>query len=167
MRLLPGVGPAIVASILLFLWLAFCGESRGEALLVGVARVVDGDTIELQGKRIGFLDLDAPEPGQHCRDGAGADYPCGETAAAALSAFIAQRTVTCDLSDRERDGRVLARCTVASEDPGLWLVDRGWAVPDRDCKCEIYREAEARAKTGKLGMWAGSFDMPWDWRKAE
>lgn len=54
MKLLPGVGPAIVASIVLFLWLAFCGESRGEGLLAGLPRVGDGNAIEQSASGSGF-----------------------------------------------------------------------------------------------------------------
>jgi len=128
--------------------------------------VIDGDTIEIHGERIRFLDMDAPERGQLCQDASGADYRCGQKAALALSDFIGQRTVTCDWSKHDRYGRVLARCTVGGQDAGLWLVEQGWAVPYRDCKCELYREAAARAAAGRLGMWAGAFVMPWEWRKA-
>jgi endonuclease YncB( thermonuclease family) len=48
---------------------------------------------------------------------------------------------------------------------GLWLVERGWAAPYRDRKCEIHRDAAARAEAGKVGMWDGSFIMPWEWRE--
>jgi len=102
--------------------------------------VIDGSTIEINRQRIRFLDMDAP-----------ADH-------------LGQRTVVCDWSVRDRDGRKLARCSLADHDAGLRLVEQGWAVPDRDCKCETYRAVAARAKNRGVGLWAGQFDVPWVWR---
>jgi endonuclease YncB( thermonuclease family) len=133
-------------------------------ILKGTASVIDGDSIEIQGQTVRLLDMDAPEPAQLCQDSGGADYRCGERAAAALSDFLGQQQVTCDWANLDRQGRRLGRCTAAGEDLGLWMVEQGWALPDRDCKCETYRAAAERAKTRKLGLWSGSFEMPWDWR---
>ncbi|WP_348643025.1 thermonuclease family protein [Mesorhizobium sp. B2-6-5] len=45
--------------------------------LVGRASVIDGDTIEIHGKRIRFNGIDAPESSQTCADGNGKAYRCG------------------------------------------------------------------------------------------
>lgn len=29
-----------------------------------------------------------------------------------------------------------------------------------------YVDEEEAARAARVGMWAGEFDMPWDWRKA-
>jgi endonuclease YncB( thermonuclease family) len=134
-------------------------------ILKGTASVIDGDTVEIHGQTVRFLDIDAPETKQHCRDAAGADYPCGQHAAQALSAFLQQREIVCDWSNLDREGRRLARCILGGRDIGLWAVEQGWAVPDRDCKCETYRPAAEQAKDRKLGLWAGTFEMPWVWRQ--
>jgi endonuclease YncB( thermonuclease family) len=42
----------------------------------------------------------------------------------------------------------------------------GWAVPHRTCKCEMIRNAADQAKDMQVGIWAGTFRMPWDWRKS-
>jgi len=153
------------AALLTVLWLIPAAGNADNAI-VGVASVIDGDTIEIHGERIRLLDMDAPETRQVCQDAAGADYRCGQKAALLFSDFIGQRTVTCDWSKRDRYGRILGRCTVAGRDVGLWLVQRGWAVPYRDCKCEVYRDLAARAQAARLGLWAGVFQLPWEWRKA-
>jgi endonuclease YncB( thermonuclease family) len=134
-------------------------------ILKGIASVIDGRTIEIDGNKVRLLDIDAPETKQLCQDASGADYRCGQRAALALSDFLQQRKVTCDWSNRDRADRRLGRCTVAGQDAGLWLIEQGWAVPDRDCKCETYRAAAEQAKTRKLGLWAGVFEMPWEWRR--
>ncbi|MGD9742358.1 MAG: thermonuclease family protein [Dongiaceae bacterium] len=134
--------------------------------IVGIASVIEADAIEISGQRIRLLDMDAPETQQLCQDTAGADYRCGQKAALLLSDFIGQRTVTCDGSDLDRYGRTLARCTVGGEDLGLWLIEQGWAVPYRYCKCETYRDAALEAAAQDRGIWAGVFQLPWEWRKA-
>lgn len=133
--------------------------------LTGIASVIDGDTIEIHGQRVRLLDMDAPETKQLCKDAAGVDYRCGQSAALAMSDYLQQRTVTCDWAKRDKYKRLLGRCVAGGEDIGLWLVRRGLAVPYRDCKCEIYREAALQAKEGQKGIWVGAFQMPWEWRK--
>ena len=41
---------------------------------------------------------------------------------------------------------------------------QGWAVPYRNCKCEVIQDAAKVAKAAKLGVWSGTFQMPWEWR---
>ena len=43
----------------------------------------------------------------------------------------------------------------------------GWAVPYRVCKCEVVRDAAGRAKATKIGIWSGTFVMPWDFRHSQ
>jgi hypothetical protein len=38
-----------------------------------------------------------------------------------------------------------------------WLAENGLAVPYRDCKCEMVREAADRAMNSKTGIWSGTF----------
>jgi endonuclease YncB( thermonuclease family) len=152
-------------SLMATLWLAVVALIQPAApahadILKGVAVVIDGGTIEIDGQKIRLLDIEAPETAQLCKELNGADYPCGRRSALALSDFLQQRKVTCDWSNLDREGRRLARCTVAGEDVGLWLVQQGWALPDRHCKCETYRAAADQARSQSLGLWAGVFEMP-------
>ena len=52
------------------------GPSGAESV-VGVAKVIDGDTLEVSGTRIRFYGVDAPESKQSCTDRGGKEYPCG------------------------------------------------------------------------------------------
>lgn len=135
-------------------------------MLAGVATVVDGGTIEIDGQRIRLLDMDAPVADQLCQDTGGADYPCGRRAARELADHLGEGRLVCDWAIEDRDGRKLGRCSLEGHDAGLWLIEQGWALPDRDCKCETYRAAAARAEQQGLGLWAGSFVPPWVWRAA-
>jgi len=142
------------------------GTSALADTIVGQASVIDGDTIEIHGERIRILDVDAPENQQLCTKPNGTQWRCGQQSALRFSDWIAGRSVVCESDQLDRYGRHLARCVVSGEDMGTWLVRNGWAVPYRDCKCEIVREASVKAQTEKLGIWSGSFVLPWDFRRS-
>jgi hypothetical protein len=65
----------------------------------------------------------------------------------------------------DRYGRHLARRAVEGS-VAEWLAANGWGVPYRQCECETVRAAANRAKASHVGIWSGSFAMPWEWRKA-
>ena len=126
-------------------------------------RVIDGDTLEWRGERIRLMGFDAPEMKQSCeRDGT--TWPCGKEARRALVEWIGDRDVDCEGDERDRYGRLLARCSVGGQDIGEWMVSRGLAVAYYRFSYE-YERAEHRAKSTKAGMWAGEFQKPWDWRR--
>ena len=134
--------------------------------IVGRASVIDGDTLDISGARIRLHGIDAPESGQLCQDRAGKAYRCGQAAALALADRIGSTPVSCDPRDTDKYGRTIAVCRKGAEDLNGWLVARGHAIAYRRYS-EDYVGAEDIAKAGKLGMWAGSFTAPGDWRKGE
>lgn len=135
-------------------------------LIIGVASIIDGDTVEIHGERIRLFGIDAPESRQECRHPDGSLWRCGQQAALALQDHIGRRTVTCEQRDVDRYHRIVAQCRVAGEDINGWLVATGWAVAftrySRD-----YVEQEQRARTARRGIWSGNFVMPWDWRRGQ
>lgn len=133
------------------------------APLVGRASVIDGDTLEIAGKRVRLHGVDTPESGQTCEAG-GETYRCGQRAALALADRLGQRTVTCRPRDTDRYGRIVAACTVGRTDVGRWLVSQGWAVAYRPYS-QDYVAAEAQARAARRGLWAGSFTPPAEWRR--
>ena len=137
------------------------------ATISGQASVIDGDTIEIHGEPIRILDIDAPEGRQYCTWPDGTQWRCGQQAARALQDWIARRIVTCESDRLDRFGRHLARCVVGGEDMATWLAQNGWAVPYRDCHCEIVRDASRRAEENRVGLWSGSFVMPWEFRESQ
>ena len=66
----------------LLIWLG--SPALADPLIVGRASVVDGDTIDIDGVRIRFSGIDAPESWQKCTNAAGMAYSCGRAAAATL-----------------------------------------------------------------------------------
>ena len=129
----------------------------------GRATVIDGDTLEIGGERYVLDGIDAPESGQLCRLD-GKPWRCGQGAADALAGRIGRRPVTCRELGRDRSRRVVARCTVAGEDLGEWLLANGWAVA-RTLYAYEYTRAEQGAKSARRGIWAGEFELPWEWRR--
>ncbi|MCA9772197.1 MAG: thermonuclease family protein, partial [Myxococcales bacterium] len=99
--------------------------------LAGAAKIIDGDTLEVEGRRIQLRGIDAPEGDDLCESERGVSWPCGREAADALRAFVAGRRVTCDDARLDDEGTLWGTCTVAEEDLAAWLVFEGWARADR------------------------------------
>ncbi len=135
---------------------AMAGVFKGEA------RVIDGDEIELAGKRVRLYGIEAPELGQTCwyRN---KEFPCGHSARRNLWLNVKDQRLTC----REKsvvDGVVVALCFDAKgRDVAGDLVRNGWALA-LPKQVEVYIKAEAEAKRRKLGLWNFRFTKPWDWR---
>ena len=136
-------------------------ESRG---MTGRATVIDGDTIDIRGERMRLHGIDAPESAQWCLDGSAARYRCGQNAAFALADRIGAGNVRCDLLDRDRYDRHVARCFLGEADLNQWMVLHGQAVAYRQYSTE-YAAVEDRARGRRAGVWQGAFDLPWDWRR--
>jgi endonuclease YncB( thermonuclease family) len=132
--------------------------------IAGVASVIDGDTLDIHGERIRLEGVDAPEAHQRCKDADGAFWRCGQTAANRLDDWLAGNPVSCTTHGREKWGRILATCTVRGESLGDWLVGHGYALAYRRFST-AYVAAEEAARSKKVGLWAGEFVPPWDWRK--
>lgn len=138
-------------------------------LAIGPARVIDGDTLEVAGQKVRLHGIDAPEKDQLCQRANGAEYHCGALALVRLEELIGGRRARCLGREKDRYGRLIARCYVAGEhgpalDLGGALVIRGLAVAYRKYSSD-YNSAEATAKAAKAGIWAGTFVAPELWRK--
>jgi endonuclease YncB( thermonuclease family) len=130
---------------------------------IGVASVVDGDTIEIHGQRIRLFGIDAPEGSQLCVRPNGERWRCGQQASFALADRIGRATVRCEHRDVDRYGRVVAVCFKGIEDLNGWMVANGWAVAFRRYSLDYVADEDA-ARGKRTNIWSGEFDMPWDWR---
>ena len=126
-----------------------CGPERAE-----VARVLDGDTIELSsGEKIRYLLIDAPEVSSPAE--------CFAAEARELnSELVAGRMVGLRYGEvcEDRFGRTLAYVSVGERDIGALLVERGYACvlyipPGGAERVDEYRALERRAELGGRGLW--------------
>jgi endonuclease YncB( thermonuclease family) len=132
--------------------------------IVGPATIIDGDTLEIGGRRIRLHGIDAPESAQTCRLD-DRSYRCGEEAAFALADAVGQRSVACDPVDTDRYGRLVAVCWLGADDLNARMVAEGWALAYRRYS-DDYAIDEETARLARRGLWRGQFEPPWAWRAA-
>lgn len=116
----------------------------------GVARVVDGDTLNVAGTSVRLHGIDAPEMAQSCETPHG-DWPCGRWAQQVLQALVTA-PVTCIGIETDRYGRLVARCDAGQGDLGARMVLEGAATAYRRYSMD-YVPLEARAVAARRGIW--------------
>jgi endonuclease YncB( thermonuclease family) len=134
--------------------------------LVGHARVVDGDSLEIAGQRIRLFGIDAPELHQDCRTADGNVYDCGAAARRALAELVGGHAITCMPVGTSHD-RAVARCQANGRDLGEALVRAGHALELQRFSRGRYYAAEREARAARRGLWAGSFEEPAVWRREQ
>lgn len=144
--------------------LALPAVAASAAELGGEAVIVDGDTLEVAGRRVDLFGIDAPELEQTCaREGRA--YPCGEVARAGLMDLVAGAEVVC----RPVEGAgatALGVCTADGFSINRNMLHTGWALATPDAPA-AYRATERDAKAAGRGLWQGAFTVPWRWREQQ
>ena len=128
-------------------------------------RVVDGDTIHLNGEKIRFTGIDTPELKQTCLK-EGVKDPCGIAAKQILIDRIGNNSVECVSEGKDQYKRTLAECFVNNESLSSYLVRSGYAFAYRKYSKKFVAD-EDYARINKIGMWSMEFDYPWDYRKSK
>lgn len=127
-----------------------CGPSHGI-----VARVIDGDTIELDsGERIRYLLVDTPET-------TGGKNECfGANAVQFNTDLVLGKEVELayDTECTDRFGRLLAYVTVGGQEVNTLIVERGYGCvlhisPDGDDRAAEFEALEAAARAADRGLW--------------
>ena len=126
-------------------------------------RIVDGDTIHLNGEKIRFAGIDTPELNQTCIK-EGLEDPCGIIAKKILVKKIADNKVKCISEGKDQYKRTLAECFVNNESLSSYLVRSGYAFAYLKYSKKFIPD-ENYAKKKQLGMWSMNFDFPWDFRR--
>lgn len=136
-----------------------------------MVRIIDGDTIEIDGRRMRIFGIDAPETHQSCQDINQKDYQCGVSAKETLRDIVGLTefsgtvpSIDCTGIDKDRYGRWVSVCFINQVNIGREMVRRGAAVAYRQYSMEYVTDEEI-AKTAKIGVWQGTFDLPWVWRR--
>ena len=126
-------------------------------------KIIDGDTIILNGEKIRFSGIDTPELKQTCLKG-DQKVNCGMTAKQLLIKKIGKATLKCISEGKDFYKRTLAECFANGESLSRFLVQSGYAFAYRKYSKKFIKDEEL-AKKNKLGMWAMQFEYPWDFRK--
>ena len=139
-------------------------ETAREASISGRATAIEGDLLEIEGKRVRLYGIDAPELGQSCRVMIIA-WGCGEDAQKMLSALIAERTVSCVELARDSSGVPAALCETEAAHLNETMVRIGMALSS-PAEPRAFASEEAAAARERIGLWRSKFDKPWEWRDA-
>lgn len=131
--------------------------------LEGIARVIDGDTLDVGSVRVRLHGVDAFERDQTC-DGPSGSWACGAAATRALRDRAEGRRVVCEVRDTDRYGRKVSRCERDGVDVAEVLVEEGLALAYRRYSRD-YIDEELAAEASGAGAWNGSFDRPEQWRR--
>jgi len=153
------------ATLLIFLILMLGFSIPASADVKGSARAIDGDTLEFSDQRVRLQGIDAPELNQKCWL-EGSKWPCGKESSRALQNLIDGAVVRCQKIDRDRYGRIVARCHSNGHDIGHAMVASGMALAYRKYSSG-YIDAEVAAKAKEVGIWKSKFIEPWLWRRGK
>ena len=145
------------------LLLAVGTTSTRAADLIGVPRIIDGDTVEISGVKVRLEGIDAPETDQFCLDDKSQPRECGNGVRYQLIKKSAGRSWTCRVSGQDVFHRSLASCHIDGEDIQRWMVRSGLALSFKRYS-HTYDADETAAREARAGLWAGAFIAPWDWR---
>ena len=171
----------ILAAIITFCLLMLLERAYASQYIQGTPRVIDGDTIELNGEKIRLACVDTPESNyrgktQYCLDN---ETDCGKLAKEALQNMIGTHDVMCWYDKRDVYGRILGFCQQYEFLSNFYtgylynymLLEQGYAWYYNGGKeCKKYEEAFLDAKKEGYGLFNeefGGFKEPKLWRKIE
>ena len=143
---------------ILVLFFLYCNVGYADIL-----KIIDGDTIILNGKKIRFSGIDTPELKQTCIKDDKKIF-CGKSAKILLIKKIGDKIPKCKREGIDIYKRILAECFVNGESLSKFLVRSGYAFAYRKYSNKFIKDEEF-AKENKLGMWSMEFEYPWDFRK--
>jgi endonuclease YncB( thermonuclease family) len=126
-------------------------------------KIVDGDTIYLNGVKIRFSGIDTPELKQTCKKNNEIIY-CGIQAKKILIKKIGKNKVKCINEGKDQYKRILAECFIDNLSLSSFLVRQGYAFAYKKYS-KKFVEDEDYARLNKLGIWSMDFEYPWDYRK--
>jgi len=152
--------PRIVSFIILFPLAAPFSIAATE--ISGSARILDGDTIEIASTVIRLHGIDSPENAQNCQRANGKNFNCGAAAETELKKLVGANVI-CTGNQFDNFDRLIAICTSGDIEINRTLVQSGWSLAYRKFSNDYVTE-ENDAKLNKRGLWAGSFETPWDFR---
>ena len=147
----------VISTCLIFFFLVYNDVKSQEI------KIIDGDTIYLNGEKIRFTGIDTPELKQTCNKNNEVIY-CGIQAREILIEKINNNKVQCIREGKDQYKRTLAECFVNKDSLSSYLVRNGYAFAYRKYSKKFVTD-EDYARINNLGMWSMSFEYPWEYRK--
>lgn len=129
-------------------------------------RVVDGDTLSINGVHYRLHGIDAPEAGQRCIDKSRGTWRCGDEATRHLEELIGRAVPVCDNRGIDDYDRIIAVCMVGGRDLNKTMVLDGYAWAFRRYS-EDYAGDEDLASRRGLEIWQAPTQTAWDYRAAK
>ena len=144
------------------LWILFIFFVTYNISFADNLKIIDGDTIILNEKKVRFLGIDAPEIKQTCIQN-DQKVECGVFAKMLLVKKIGNDIPKCISEGKDVYKRTLAECFINGESLSKFLVRSGYAFAYRKYSKKFIKDEEF-AKNNKIGMWSMTFQYPWIFR---
>ena len=139
-------------------------------IIKGNAIVVDGDTIKINGKKIRFGGIDAPESyfkgkKQKCIE-ENKEVFCGQISKHKLIEKIGSNFLICKIEkNKDKYKRLIGECFIKYESLSVFMVRNGYAFDLPRYSKGKFAKNQEHAKINKSGFWNMKFEYPWIWRK--
>ena len=144
--------------------------SNEKNITKGKAIVMDGDTIKINGERIRFSGIDAPESyfrgrKQTCIEDNKKVF-CGEISKEKLIEKIGNNSVNCKIEkNKDKYKRSVGECFRKEESLSVFMVRNGYAFDWPYYSKGKFANDQEYARMNKLGFWNTKFEYPWIWKE--
>ena len=124
-------------------------------------RIVQGNALEVDGKKVILNGVAIPVPTAKCLKGE-ATWPCGAAATLRLNEILKSSSIQCETADASQE-TLLAKCLGSDGDIAEQLVSEGWAITVE--ASDEYWEHERYARSKGIGIWREGNLPPDSWRQ--
>ena len=130
-------------------------NSAENNVLKGKARIIDGDTIEINKEKIRFGGINSPERNE-------TGYRLAKDK---LIEKIANNILTC-VREKNKDKyrRTVAECFINGESLSSFMVKKGYACDYIYYSKGKYAKEQKYAKANKLGIWKMKYNTSWEYK---
>ena len=160
----------LISLVIIILFSFSFSYSDEKNITKGKAIVVDGDTVKINGKKIRFGGIDAPESyyrgkKQTCIEDNKKVF-CGQISKDKLIEKIGTNFVNCKI-EKNKDiyKRLVGECFIKEESLSVFMVRNGYAFDWPYYSEGKFANDQEYAKMNSLGFWNMKFEYPWEWRK--
>ena len=142
----------ILFSIIILINFSFTNSSE-KNISKGKARIIDGDTIEINKEKIRFGGINSPERKE-------IGYRLAKDK---LAEKIANNIVTCAREkNKDKYKRTVAECFINEESLSSFMVKNGYACDYIYYSKGKYAKEQKYAKANTLGIWKMKYNISWE-----